>query len=99
MSRGGYRWRIGVPPSGALAQSGTSPTAIHWLTDHPTAALPDPGCRLEKILLRHPEAVATVSALHAAGLEPEEPIEARREGPEGIEARIRTPRGIVEIRG
>jgi len=99
LARGAYRWRIGVPASGALAQSGTSPTAIQWLTDHPTAALSDPGCRLEKLLLRHPEALATVNALRAAGLEPEEPIEARREGPEGIEARIRTPRGIVEIRG
>ena len=99
MSRGAYRWRIGVPPSGALAQAGTAPTAIQWLTDHPTVALPDPGCRLEKLLLTHRDAPVTLGALRAGGLDPEEPIEARRDGPEGLEARIRTPRGIVEIRG
>ena len=99
MSRGAYRWRIGVPPSGALAQAGTSPTAIEWLTDHPTVAMPDPGCRLEKLLLTHPDATATLGALRASGLDREEPIEAGREGPEGLAARIRTPRGIVEIRG
>jgi len=99
MSRGAYRWRIGVPLSGTLAQAGTSPTAIQWLTDHPTLALPDPGCRLEKLLLTHRDAPATLGALRAAGLDPEEPIEAVREGQEGLAARIRTPRGIVEIHG
>jgi hypothetical protein len=99
MSRGAYRWRIGVPRSGALAHAGTSPTAIQWLTPHPTSALPDTGCRLEKLLLSHPDATATLGALRGAGLDPEEPIEASRTGAEGLAVRIRTPRGIVEIRG
>ena len=99
MSRGAYRWRIGVPPSGALAQAGTSPTAIQWDTEHPTAALPDSGCRLEKLLLVHPDAPASLAALVAAGLDPADPVEARREDPPGLQAQVRTPHGIVPIRG
>ena len=48
LSRGAYRWRIGVPPSGALAQGGCSPTVIQWATAHPGEALPDVGCRMER---------------------------------------------------
>lgn len=99
MSRGSYRWRIGVPESGALALAGTSPTVIEWLTQAPAGALPDAGCRLEKLTLHHPEAPAALAALRAAGLPPEEPVEARRDGAEGLAALVRTPRGIVEIRG
>ena len=99
MARGAYRWRIGVPPSGALAQAGTSPTAIQWEADHPTGALPDAGCRLERLLLTHPDAPASLAALRAAGLHPDEPVEARREGTPGLQAQVRTPRGIVLIRG
>jgi len=98
LARGAYRWRIGVPASGALAHGGTSPTVIQWETDHPTAALPDAGCRLEKLVLRHPDAGPVLQSLRAAGLDAGEPIEARRDG-EGLEARIRTPGGIVDIRG
>ena len=98
MSRNAYRWRIGVPRSGALAQAGTSPTVIRWESEHPAAALPDAGCRLEALVLRHGDAPAALAALRAAGLPAGEPVEARRDGDEGLEARIRTPRGIVEIR-
>ena len=98
LSRGAYRWRIGVPASGALALGGISPTVIQWDTEHPTAVLPDPGCRLEKLVLGHAEAGAVVNALRAAGLAAGEPVEAQREG-FALEARVRTPRGIVDIRG
>lgn len=96
LRRGEYRWRIGVPPSGSLALAGTAPTVMQWQGRHPAEALAESGCRLELLLLRHAEAGHTLHALQAAGLPVEEPIEARHEG-EGLEARIRTPRGIVEL--
>ena len=99
MARGAYRWRIGVPPSGALAQAGTSATVIQWQSGHPAQALPDSGCRLEKLLLHHPDAPASLAALRAVGLGAAEPVEARRDGPEGLSAFIRTPHGIAEIHG
>lgn len=98
MARGSYRWRIGVPPSGALAQAGTTPTILQWDTEPPAAALPDAGCRIEKLLLHHPQAPGTLAALLATGLGPGEPVEARNGAPAGVVARIRTPRGIAEIR-
>ena len=97
LSRGGFRWRIGVPPSGALAQDGIAPTMIQWDGGgHPSEFLPDAGCRLEALVLRHPGAPATLRALSLAGLDPDDPIEAHGEAG-GVTARIRTPRGIVTL--
>ena len=99
MARGAYRWRIGVPPSGALAQAGTLATVIQWQSAHPAAALPDCGCRLEKLWLHHPDAPVSLRALRAVGLDAAEPVEARSDGPEGLSALISTPRGVAEIHG
>lgn len=97
LARGPYRWRMGVPRSGRLAQQGIAPTMIQWDGAHPCDAAPESGCRLERLVLRHPEAARTLDALRAAGLRGEEPVEAREQGA-GLEARIRTPKGIVELR-
>lgn len=97
LSRGEFRWKIGVPASGSLAQAGTSPTVIQWQGTHPADVLADPGCRLEMLVLRHPQAPATLHSLHLAGLAALEPVQAHHEG-RGLVARIRTPRGIVELR-
>jgi hypothetical protein len=97
LARGPYRWKMGVPRSGRLAQHGIAPTVIQWEGAHPCDAAPETGCRLERLVLRHPEAARTLDALRAAGLGEDEPVEAREEGA-GLEARIRTPKGIVELR-
>lgn len=97
LSRGPYRWRMGVPPSGRLAQGGITPTIIQWEEGHPCDALAESGCRLERLVLRHPEATRTLQALRAAGLREDDPVEAREDGA-GLEARIRTPKGIVVLR-
>jgi hypothetical protein len=96
LSRGEYRWRIGVPADGALQRDGILPTVIQWEGKHPADALPAAGCTLEEVVLRHPQAQPTLAALRAAGLDPGDPI--RAEGPgTGIRARIRTPRGSVVL--
>ena len=48
LSRGAYRWRMGVPPDGRLPASGTAPTLIQWDGPHPCDALPESGCALTK---------------------------------------------------
>lgn len=96
MSRGEFRWRIAVPPSGRLALRGTAPTIIQWEGRRPSEALPETGCRLEALVLCHPEAEHMLHALHEAGLSRDDPVEARAAGG-GLRARIRTPRGIVEL--
>lgn len=96
LERSGLRWRIGVPASGRLAQAGISPTAIQWEGSHPTERLPESGCRLESLVLMHPQAKHTLASLTRAGLSVTEPVEAREKG-RGLQARIRTSRGIVEL--
>ena len=97
ISRGDYRWKIGVPASGSLAQDGIAPSIIQWFSRHPAEVLPDAGCRLESLVLRHPDAASMLHGLRFAGLSMDDPVRAHHEG-RGLEARIRTPKGIVEIR-
>ena len=96
LSRGDYRWRIGVPADGGLAHGGVAPTVIQWEGRQPAEALPESGCRLERLELRHREARSTLQALRAAGLLQSDPIEAREGGP-GLVAHISSPRGIVAL--
>lgn len=97
LSRNAFHWKMGVPRSGRMPQQGIVPTVIQWEGAHPCDAAPETGCSLERLVLRHPEAARTLDALRAAGLAEDEPVEAREKGM-GLEARIRTPRGIVELR-
>jgi hypothetical protein len=97
LARGEFRWRIGVPASGALALGGISPTLIQWSTRHPADVLGDSGCRLEKLVLRDRAAPAELERLRRAGLDPADPIVARADGAAGLEAHLRTPRGIVVL--
>lgn len=98
LARGRFHWRIAVPPSGSLAQDGIAPTMIQWEGGgHPSQFLPDAGCRLESLVLGHPEAPATLHALRLAGLDADEPVQAQADA-RGLAARIRTPKGIVELR-
>lgn len=48
LSRGAYRWRMGVPADGRIPGGGTLPTLIEWEGSlHPAAALPASGCALQ----------------------------------------------------
>lgn len=96
LARGEFRWSIGVPAEGGLALSGVSPTMIRWKTRHPADVLPDSGCGLDRLVLRHPQATALVDRLRRAGFSPDDPVEAGA-GPAALEAHIRTPRGLVTI--
>lgn len=50
LSRGDFRWRIGVPPDGRLPCGGECHTLIQWLGDlHPGDRLPESGCTLEQL--------------------------------------------------
>lgn len=47
LSRGPYRWRMGVPRDGRLPAGGALPTLIEWQGDrHPARDLPGSGCTL-----------------------------------------------------
>jgi Glyoxalase-like domain len=62
LSRGPYRWRIGVRPDGRRPAGGTLPTLIQWEGDlHPAGALPDSGLRLERFEPLNDRVAATFS--------------------------------------
>lgn len=90
LARGAYRWRMAVPADGVLPADGLHPAMIEWRGPHPADALPDAGCRLGALVLRHPEP-ARLAALPGAG----DPRVTAEAGPPGLAARIDTPGGPV----
>lgn len=96
LSRGEFRWRIAIPEDGGLCVDGVLPTLIHWEGDaHPAAALPDAACELVRLDLSHPQADELAATLGDLGMSGPVRLNA---GPIGISARIRSPRGQVELR-
>jgi len=88
LERGRTRWRMAVPPDGVLPRDGLHPAAIEWRGPHPADALVDRGCRLARLVLRHPRPAA-LAALPGA----DDPRVIVEHGPPGLSARIDTPAG------
>ncbi|MFP4328438.1 MAG: VOC family protein [Paracoccaceae bacterium] len=90
LERSDLRWRMAVPESGHLPFDGMFPALIEWEGPaHPSARLPDVGCRLGVLEVAHPRAGALRGAL--AGL-----ADSRVrivEGVPGLRAVIDTPGG------
>jgi hypothetical protein len=56
LSRGSLTWLMSVPRDGSMPFDGAFPTLIEWPAGpHPAAQMADCGCRLEKLLIEHPE--------------------------------------------
>jgi hypothetical protein len=96
MARDSLKWLITVPADGSLPLDGAAPSLIQWLTEpHPAAALPDVGCSLVGLEIRHAQAEAIRTLIRAIGLDGPlvlaEPSTGRRPG---LIAQIRTPEGI-----
>ncbi len=93
LARGDFRWRMAIPEDGRLPFDGAFPALIQWQGGlHPADRLPDAGCRLERLVLLHPEAEALRAALAGRVSEPRVVVEP---GPQkAIIARIATPHGI-----
>lgn len=95
--RGDYAWQMAVPEDGRLPYDGASPALIEWAGEaHPAAALPESGCRLERLEIAHPAAMDLVrefpALLH---------LERVRLGPgPGFEMRadVQTPHGLRYLR-
>jgi hypothetical protein len=89
LQRGDLRWRMAVPGDGRLPFDDVYPGLIEWQGDiHPAARLPDRGCRLRQLVLRHPEPEALDRVLPLR--DPRVTIE---EGAPGLSALISTPSG------
>ena len=91
--QGLLRWQISVRDDGQRLFDGCLPTLIQWGETHPTQAMADQGLALESLALAHPEADTLRQALHAVGLGGI-PVHT---GPARLQARLRTPRGPVDL--
>jgi len=92
LSRGDYRWRFAIPPTGVLPFDDAHPGLIEWGGDlHPAKGLPDSRCRLRRLVVTHPEAAALHRHLGALA-DPRVVVQA---GPEkALMAEIETPFGL-----
>ena len=91
--QGLLRWQISVRDDGQRLFNGCLPTLIQWGDTHPTQAMADQGVALESLALAHPQAGALRQALDAVGLGAI-PVHT---GPARLQARLRTPRGPVNL--
>ena len=86
LARGDLRWRMGV--TAAPPMDGAFPMLLEWIGRGAAGRLPDAGCRLAGLTIRHPEAA------RLRGLLPlEDPRLEIGQGPAGIAARIDVPAG------
>jgi len=92
LERGPYRWRMAVPEDGRLPFDGLHPALIEWQGPHPGPELPASGCRLRRLTIRHPKALALANRLGRR--EPRLNFEV---GPPALRAEIQTPRGPVTL--
>jgi len=66
LTRGDLRWRMAVPADGKLPFDNLFPPLIQWHCDiHPASVLPSSGCRLTRLVVAHPEAMALRDVLAA----------------------------------
>ena len=64
LQRGDLRWQMAVPETGVLPFDNRHPAVIEWGTDlHPANMLAASGCRLKRLVITHPDAVALRAAL------------------------------------
>ena len=91
--QGLLRWQISVRDDGQRLLGGCLPTLIQWGDTHPTQAMADQGVALESLQLTHPEAGTLRQALDAVGLG-SIPVHT---GPARLQARLRPPRGPVDL--
>lgn len=92
LSRGDLRWRMAVPADGRLPFDNLFPPLIEWQAGlHPAKRLPDSGCRLRRMIVSHPEALALRDLL-APHLSDNRLI--FEPGPAALRAEIETPHGL-----
>ncbi|MEL6169158.1 MAG: VOC family protein [Pseudomonadota bacterium] len=90
--RGPYRWRFGVSDDGAVPWDGTAPVLLQWESAHPAPALPDLGCRLDGLEVRHPD-MDRLASSHPWITEVSGADLTKGAAP-GLVARIMTPGGV-----
>ena len=96
MTRGAREWLITIPADGRLPLVGALPMLIEWQSPRAPAGagLPEAGCALAALGLRHPGPARVQALLARAGFEGRLAVEA---GEPGLWADIATPAGLRRL--
>lgn len=98
MQRGDLQWQITLAADGGLCEEGCLPAVIAWPQGvHPSANLPDTGCRLLSLEVCHPEPERLEARWRQIGLAPDGRLLVRAVPagePARLVAHISTPSGI-----
>ena len=96
MTRGTREWLITIPPDGGLPLGGALPMLIEWQSPRAPAGagLPESGCELAGLGLRHPQGARLNELLALAGLADRVAIGT---GTPGLWADIVTPAGLRRL--
>jgi len=98
MTRDTLAWRLTVPADGGMPWEGAAPSLIQWPSAaHPAAMLPDMGCALESLEIRHPQAQLLGAFLREIGFEGPLALSNSALGRSGLSARIRTAKGAFVL--
>ncbi|MFY2825842.1 VOC family protein [Ruegeria sp. MALMAid1280] len=88
LTRGALQWQMAVPPNGRLPFDNLFPALIEWHGDlHPAQMLQDSGCRLQRLVVFHPD------ALELARLLGDLETVVFDTGPAALRAEFETPHG------
>ena len=99
MTRESLAWQITLPADGRMPLDGVAPSLIEWSTpSHPAALLPESGCELIDLRIRHAQVEVIGALLRAIGFDGPVNLALPSAGQRsGLLARIRTPKGICEL--
>jgi hypothetical protein len=99
MQRGELNWWITIPADGSLPLDGVAPILIEWKgTGHPAAGLPDCGCSLHALELRHPQPDRVRALLASLSVAMDDTaIQVRQGETPALIAQIDTPRGRRQL--
>lgn len=99
MQRGELNWWITIPADGSLPLDGVAPILIEWQsTEHPAAGLPDYGCSLHSLELRHPQPDRVRALLASLSVAMDEHgLHVRHGETPALIAQIDTPRGRRQL--
>ena len=96
MTRGAREWLITIPADGTLPLGGALPMLIEWQSPRSPAGagLPEAGCSLATLGLRHPQPDRLEALLALAGFD--DPVDIAAGAP-GLWADIVTPQGLRRL--
>lgn len=99
-TRGALSWRFALRADGWPPLGGAAPCLIQWdrgagrPDGTPAPTLPDAGCTLERLTVRHPDPARVTALLDRLGLAGVAEVVA---GEPGVSARLRTPGGTASL--